>query len=162
MSPHQIIAVAVRLFAVWLAIYISRDVLWFFFEGSKQQDAYPFWISLFVAVASIVIVIVLWLFPRTIARHLLSSESAETATASPDLWLALGCALIGIWLLSSAIPGLVRNSFVLVLYRSADVDTSTLRTSFAFYIPQVLIAFWLIFGAKGLRKLFWWARSVGR
>jgi hypothetical protein len=162
MSPHQIIAVAVRLFAVWLAIYISRDVLWFFFEGTKQQDQYPVWISMVIALASIVTVLALWLFPRTIARRLLSAESADAAPVSADLWLAMGCALIGIWLLSSGIPGLIRNSFVLILYRSADTDTSALRASFAFYIPQVAVALWLILGAKGIRKLFWWARSIGQ
>jgi hypothetical protein len=162
MSPHQTIAVAVRLFAVWLVIYVARDMLALYLEGNKQHDPHSFWIATFVSVLGAAFCLILWLFPRSVARTLLSNNSRDTpSTSSPDLWLGMGCALIGLWLLTSAVPALIRNSWILLLYRS-DADTSSLRLSYLYYVPEVLIAIWLILGAKGFRKVFWSVRNAGR
>ena len=38
MSPHQAVAVAVRLFAVWLVIYLIPGVVGFYAQYEKQND----------------------------------------------------------------------------------------------------------------------------
>ena len=162
MSPHQIIAVAVRLFAIWLVAIVLMNVPYYFLNNSLENETDS--VFLFVTGGAVLVLIaaVLWRFPLTVSQKLLSSPEAEPARpGEPDLWLAMGCALLGLWMLSSTVPSFF---FDLVLggseygpgYREA-VDIWI-----GLYLPKTVIGLWLIFGAKGFRKLFWWARHAGR
>jgi len=89
MSPHQIIAVAVRL-------------------SQGEADS----ILVFVVGAAIVALfaLALWKFPLTVVRKLLSSIPQKPEPQQrPDSWLAMGSALIGLWLLSSTVPSLIQT-----------------------------------------------------
>src|SRR5580704_12446040 len=89
MSPHQAVAVSVRLFAAWLGIYVLRTVASFAFV--RQSDVPGFGVAVAVVVITAALVMVLWLFPGSIAKKLLSAENAKSeTTGSPDLWLAMG------------------------------------------------------------------------
>jgi hypothetical protein len=162
MAPHDTIAVAVRLFAVWLALHVVRE-LFFYFEFNRPQESSAPFIALAVIIITALLVLVLWFFPRSIARGLLASSRTQAGpAASADTWLAMGCALIGLWLLGSALPALIRNSALLLMYRSPAVDTSNLRYGLFYYLGELVIAVWLILGASGFRRIFWWARNAGR
>jgi len=156
MSPHQIIAVAVRLFAVWLVLSGTGTALSIYFAGDLP-------LALTIAAVAAILVLALWLFPQTIARKLLSSPVSESAaTATPDLWLTMGCSLIGLWLLSSALPAVISNIFVLHFKSSALDDSTRAYVGLARYLLEIVIALWLILGAKGFRKVYWWAQNAGR
>lgn len=45
MTPKQIVALAVRLFAIWLAIQVLRMVPWFFEPGAFQASSHVWWLS---------------------------------------------------------------------------------------------------------------------
>ena len=110
---------------------------------------------------NILVAVVLWFFPRSIAGKLLSPDNAKPeASASPDLWLAMGCALLGLWMLTTALPSLVLDSYALA-YVDATSDNTELKRSVLYYMVEMAIALWLVFGAKGFRRLFWWARQAG-
>jgi hypothetical protein len=112
-------------------------------------------------VLTAVLVVALWFFPRSIAEKLLSPDSAKPEpSASPDLWLAMGCALMGLWLLTHALPSLIFDAYALI-YVDTTSDDASLKRSVLYYVVEVAIALWLVFGAKGFRKLFWWARRAG-
>ena len=161
MSPHQIVAILVRLFAIWIGVNALRFIAVFYLEGVKQGVPYILPVIL-AAVISVTIVLVLWHFPQTIAKGLLKSSDAEVMPpASQDIWLAMGAGLIGLALLASALPGLI-SDLIIELSSDRDIRSSTVRTWFLYYGTQSLIAVWLIFGARGFRKIFWWARSTGR
>jgi hypothetical protein len=85
----------------------------------------------------------------------------EPASPSPDLWLAMGCALIGLWVLTSAVPALVRDAVIVYSARGLAEDTTPVQHWMLFYCLQIAIALWLIFGAKGFRGIFWRARYAG-
>jgi hypothetical protein len=163
MSPHQIIAVAVRLFAVWLAVTTvvsapSSYVRLLEAEGSSMSASA---VVIFAAVLALGIVYLLWRFPLTIAGKLLAPSAQEPAeSASPDLWLSMGCALIGLWLLVQFVPLLARD--LMVVFEGYSSDGAILKLRLATDLPGVLIGLWLVFGAKGFRKVFWWARNAGR
>jgi hypothetical protein len=158
-SPYQIIAVALRLFAVWLGIDVLRTVPSFYF--ARQGDAPGFWYAMFFFALTAVAVLVLWFFPRTVAARLLSAKNAQPEPpVAADTWLAMGCALIGLWLLTSAVPHLVFDVFVLSGSDSAT-DTSQVKEWMSLYVAETLIALWLILGGRGFRSLFWWAQSAG-
>jgi len=153
------VAVAVRLFAVWLPIYVLRTVISFAFV--RQSDVPGFGVAVAFIVLTALLVVVLWFFPGSIARKLLSPENAKPeVTASPDLWLAMGCALLGLWMLTSTLPSLVLDTYALV-YVDSTSENSELKRSVLYYLVEIAIALWLLFGAKGFRRLFWWARNAG-
>ncbi len=59
MSPHNIIAGAVRLFAVWLGVYGAREMLAFYLAGSRQRDAFAIPIALAVSILAVLFVLIL-------------------------------------------------------------------------------------------------------
>ena len=162
MSPQQTIAILVRLFAIWLAIYFARMLPAFYEQMVETNDPNATAIAVVVAVLIAVALLVLWFFPRTIGGALLSSAPPlVTESASPDTWFAIGCALIGLWLI---IPGLTRLLFNLSLFylaqRTPNVDVSNLSYTWIYYVIEIAFGVWLLLGARGARKLFWWARRA--
>jgi hypothetical protein len=77
------------------------------------------------------------------------------------MWLSVGCALIGLWVLTSALPALVRNLIVLYLSRDTYDDVPNVNIWRIYYLVEIAIGLWLILGAKGFRKLYWWAQTAG-
>jgi len=93
MSPHQIVAVATRLFAVWLVIHLPGQVYGFFTEDIKLNDPSIRPLAVCFAVLEVLVILVLWFFPHTIARALLKSSATEPPQpSSADTWLTMGCA----------------------------------------------------------------------
>lgn len=162
MSPQQIVAVVARLLAVWIVIHLPGQVSEIVYLGGHDADrsmrAFAvggFAVELFVCLA-------IWFFPLTIARKLLRSSSEERPPpSSSDVWLGMGCALIGLWLLATSLPALVINFFILGSAIGSSGDISSVRENVFFYLAEVAIAAWLILGAKGFQKVFWWARNAG-
>jgi|SRR6185437_5392257 len=160
MSPHQAVAVAVRLFAVWLGLYVLRTL--FDLLLTRDVDAVHVWLSIGIVLASAVVVLGLWLFPRKVAGALLSKPGADAEpTASPDLWLGMGCALIGLWMLSSAFPAFVRDALIVYEASTEHDELGSVKYWVFYNAVEVAIAVWLILGAKGFRQVFWWARYAG-
>src|SRR5258706_13347281 len=104
MSPHQTIAVGVRLFAVWLVVYTARAAMSFYAEGNWQ-------FALAIAILAAILVGGLWYFPKTIVHKILTSPPSKAPTASSATCLSAGSALTGHWLLSRAVPYLVRKLY---------------------------------------------------
>ena len=161
MSPHQIIAVAVRLLAIWLFALIAMNVPYYFLNTPLQGESDSIAAFIVGAVLIVFVALMLWKFPLTVARKLISTESQASDTErQPDMWLAMGCALMGLWMIVSVIPAFIQS---LVVARSefGGGYSDHLSIWLGLYLPKTLIGLWLVFGAKGFRKLFWWARSAG-
>ena len=162
MTPHQTLAVAVRLFAIVFALYIVRELLAFYVSSRERDDPYALVIVATISVLAVLFLVVLWFFPRTIARGLLPLSSDSPAQPSPpDIWFATGSSLIGLCLMAFAVPALARNSLVMYVFRSESVDMSGLRSGLLYYSIQFVLGVALLFGANSLRKIFLWARNVG-
>ena len=161
MTPNQILAVALRLFAIMFVIYIVRELLAFYLQGVQRGDPYLLPIVATVAVLATLFFVVLWFFPTTIARGLLPASSEAPVQSSPDTWFVTGSCLIGLWLMASAVPALLRNPLVLYFFRNDSVDLSSLRSGLFYYLIQFVLGTGLLLGANGLRKVFLWVRNVG-
>jgi hypothetical protein len=162
MTPHQTLAVAVRLFAVWLAVVAIRELVGGYIAGRERNDAYILPIVAVVAVVAVLFVVVLWFFPRTIARGLLpSGNDAPAKPSASEVWFVIGCSLIGLWLAASAVPGVLRNLGVMYLYKSESIDTSGLISGLIYLFAQIGVGVLLIVGANGIRRFVWWARHAG-
>lgn len=164
MTPHQTIAVAVRLFAIWLAVTLISNLVTFSSQFNWQDYPNKLFATAVIVVLLALVAAALWFFPLTVARRLLPAASPEspaaTLPASPDTWLAMGCSLLGLWVMTAALPSLVRESIILI---SADSFTSIseIRHWLIYHLGQAIIGVWLALGAKGFRGLFWWARDAG-
>jgi len=160
MSPHQIIAVAVRIFAVWLVAYVLHTTGTIFLDSRVTTKELV--VAGTVGVFTLLLAVILWFFPLTMAKKLLTEPAANTASrATADTWLAMGCALIGIWLLATAIPHIVRDAVYLHLLNSEYDDRGEFKRWLVYRGVEVIVALWLIVGTRGFVKVFWWARTVG-
>jgi hypothetical protein len=162
MSPQQIVAVMARLLAVWIVIHLPGQAYEIVFPSSRDADQS---MRLFVVggfAVEILVSLALWVFPLTIASKLLRASSEERPPpSSSDVWLGMGCALIGLWLIATSLPALVIDVFVLASAINASGDISSLRQNVLYYLAELAMAAWLILGAIGFRKVFWWARDAG-
>ena len=162
MSPHQTIAVAVRLFAVWLALYVGSTSLSFFAQPGGSDTHVANWVLLLALGVAGAVILALWLFPLTIARKLLTPPAAPpAAAASPDTWLLLGCVLIGLWTLSHALPALVADGVASYFYGSDYIKSGPGLARIIYRLLELAFAAWLVLGASGIRRIFWWARNAG-
>ena len=157
--PNQVLAVAIRLFAIGLGMSTLRMLPSLLFQGDEFRSGRVY--AAFLVALTIVVALALWFFPRLIAGKLLASTSEKDASVSADTWFAMGCALVGLWTLTYAVPGLVREVFVLQWALTHLSDTATIKARFAYSVLELAIALWLVFGTNAFRRLFWWARNAG-
>jgi hypothetical protein len=162
MSPHQTIAVAVRLFALWVLIYVGRMLPSLYHEATNADDSSNMLLAIAVgSIAVLFFVLYLWFFPRTVARGLLDVRTmAAEDKGTPDTWFAVGCSLLGLWLIVPALSSVGYN--LLVLYaaqRNPALNASEMRFGWSYYCIEIVLGVWLLLGARGARRLFWWARD---
>jgi hypothetical protein len=163
-SPHQAVAVAVRLFAVWLATYLLRTTPFYVFGFGGHENSGLVLASVIVTALGFVITAALWFFPLTIARKILPIGAAAPAPAQPpDIWLSMGCSLIGLWMLASSLSGLLQNGLALYYVdRSYGVEIPTeIKHGMVYALLNVVVAVWLILGARGFGRVFRWAQNAG-
>lgn len=159
MTPKQIVALAVRLFAIWLTIQVLRMVPWFFEPGAFQASSHV-WNTFMVALSAI-IVLILWVSPRIIAgKQVTSAGGRSGASTSADTWLIMGCMLIGLWTLTTTVPRLVYDTIALNSMPYGG-DNSNLHYWVAYNLVELCISAWLILGARGIRKVFRWVQAAG-
>jgi hypothetical protein len=160
MTPHQIVAAAARLFAVWMAIHLPGQVYEFFAQDFKVHDASLRLVAACIAALEVIVILALWLFPNVIARRLLGPPPSEPPTpSSADTWLRMGCALIGLWLLATSLPALILDTYALSV--STFDENQSLWHSIVYYVTEVVLGVWLVLGGSGFRQLVWWARNAG-
>ena len=160
MSPTQIAAVGIRLFAIWLAIYCARWAPYLFGVAREANEVGIVVVTVLAALLSIFAVLGLWFFPRTVARTILPADTGPPRQSSPESWLAVGCTLIGLWVLTEAAPGLVRTLYVLLgTARAHEAWPPGWSSEVIYFSLEAGIAIWLVLGASGLQRMLRWARS---
>ena len=85
MSPHQTIAVAARLFAIWLALGLPTQLYGLWRLGDIVATPGLRLLTAAAALLSAVVAVVLWFFPLTVARKLLrTSDQPAPPPAAPQ------------------------------------------------------------------------------
>jgi hypothetical protein len=165
MTPHQALALGVRLFAIWFALVTVREVLAFLGTWRSSDDSQVLWFVIGGSIVTLGILLVLWCFPKSIARGLLPSSSDEPRqTSSYQMWLTLGTALIGLWFVASAIAPILRNLSVMYVFRSELENLegmSSLRAGIFYCMVELVLGLCLLFGATAITKFVWWVRRAG-
>ena len=107
MSPQQVIAVSVRLFAIWLFVYFILNLASIYITVEQYDDIdslQPLFWSIGVTP---LISGLLWFFPLFISKKILPPFTTDIATTPVfEDWFSVGCSLIGVWLLVISIPAL--------------------------------------------------------
>ena len=154
MSREDVIAVAVRLFAIFLFITLLR-----FFAGMMTLDQVSplrVWV---VPVVGVAICALLWFFPLSIARKLLPVMREPRSEAGMDgsMALSVGLTLLGVWLLATALPNATYWLSLFVLSRQSSGYHlgwgPEQMASIATTIAELVLAVWLVFGSAGIRRL---------
>jgi len=162
MTPHQTLAVAVRLFAILLALVATRELAWFYLDGRERADADVTLLSILSAAIAVAIVALLWIFPKRIASGLLPLPDDMPANPSaPNDWFAVGSSLIGLWLIADAVPALMQNLIVLYTIQFESFDTSGLKRGLLYHGGQFGLGAVLIVGANGIHKFILWVQTAG-
>jgi hypothetical protein len=166
MTNAQIVALGVRLFCVWLAVYLLRQMpgLWGITTEGLPDTAAAMAVAGFTGVM-ILLIVGLWLFPLFIARKLLPQSTLDQPTPLPlEQAQRVGFCLLGLWLLTEALPRMVYA--VVMVYYSAQPNTATPLqphnyAGMAQMLIELCLGIWLLFGARGLAGLLRWARVAG-
>jgi hypothetical protein len=154
---EQIVGLAIRLFAVFLFIYILRyagSLLPYLDDSSSYKISGIF--IILTALFPILGAALLWFFPITIAKKLIPDikykEPTKTIKSGEIELVALS--ILGIWVLTSAIPDVVRwATFVYIVKNSEMGSTKIPPDNIAYIIAtivELVIGFWLLFGSKGI------------
>lgn len=169
MTSNQCVALGVRLFAIWLVVDViegAPGAYAFLANGARPAPANILALVIGAAAAVLLIALLLWAYPLTVARKLLPRPAREQPVAAPVATTIerAGFCLLGLWLLVRAIPQLTFDGVRLHLY-TAPGSTLALRpedyASIAAHAVELLLAIWLLLGAKGLLGTIRWARTVG-
>ena len=164
MTNAQLLALGVRLFCIWLVVYLLRHVpaLWLYF-ARDNFDREALTVVAVTTIVLVIVVVILWNFPLAVARKLLPRATLDTptSTALEQLQSAL-FSLVGIWLISEAVPRFVH--FSVVAYQANKMVppiemTAASYASVVETIVQFILGVWLLFGARALLRLIRWARG---
>jgi len=164
---EQIVALAIRVFAVFLLVYGLRSLSTFVPIGYINDMASEAWI--WIAVFAIVlfgIVWLLWFFPLSIARKLLprtTQKSTEVAVSAQEIE-TIAFTVLGLWVLSTGVPDIIYwiTYWLTIANASVDPDISLDRLGYTLAtVMEIIIGVWLMFGAKGLRGLLHRMRYAG-
>ncbi|MBX9629681.1 MAG: hypothetical protein K2X67_04090 [Burkholderiales bacterium] len=108
MTPQQLVGIAVRLFALWLAI--KSIGYWAAIPISLEANMIEGSTALSFVIGGIYLVsaLLLWFFPLWIAHRLIPRTNFDNRLSANAFDLArVGCSILGLWLLSRALPAIV-------------------------------------------------------
>ena len=165
MTPHQALALSVRLFVVWFALVTLR-VAFVFFGNWRSFEGYDvLWVVIGGFVVTAGILFALWRFPNPIARGLLpDTNDVPAQTASYRKWFTLVAALIGLWFVASAIAPVLRNLSVMYIFQpelTYPERSRQLQVGIFYYLVEASVGLCLLFGANAVTRFVWWVRRAG-
>lgn len=107
MTPHQIVALGIRLFSLYLGIHSLRYLVELPASMATNNLAPQIHISYITGGAFLALAVVLWFFPMFIAHRILPNGPSERTLNLQAFDAArVGCSLIGLWFTVYVLPAL--------------------------------------------------------
>ena len=159
---EDFVAVGVRLFSVFLFLSVIKQVpgVVQFFVADEQGRGWAIFNAL-ALLSGVLICVLLWFFPLSIARRLLPVMREPRTEAPMDASLALstGLTLIGAWVLAY---GIVDAIYWLTLFiRTRQALAAYFEWSHeqvanvGATLAELAVGLWLVFGSTGIRRLIY-------
>jgi hypothetical protein len=161
MSREDIVAIATRLFAVYLLVTSLRTLTSVPAVLTGGVTAGTIVVTLVSLVCTLGIIVLLWCFPLTVARKLLPvlKTPRPDVLAEKGRLFPLGLVLIGLWQLAIGLSDVVYWATMLLVMRNRDLPLDALRpeqwAAMVGTVAQVVIALALILGSNGLHRLLY-------
>ena len=131
MTPQQIVAVAIRLFAIWFGFSTLMGAA--FELPSWVNHGYPLWQPLVLAATLFLICGLIWQFPLTIATKLVPRESVKVET--PMTTESLARAAIAVIGLAYLVSGIVSVLLLLVATTNQSDGMPTMNLFSSGFLP---------------------------
>jgi len=160
MKLEHIVALAVRLFAIVVAIYAIRNGISLTPYFHEQGWEGPSYLYAGIMVTLLLIAIGLWKFPLTIARGLVAFREpgeVDAASASADEIQVAGFTILGLYLFFYVLSDIVYWGFILFISQrnpEFPIEISLEhKGSIASTAIELIFVIFLVFGAKRITKL---------
>lgn len=161
MSREDLVAIAIRMFAVFVFVtvlrYLPSAAALFNQEGSRSYViGYGIVLSVSLSICAI-----LWYFPLSIARKLLPvmREPRSETAMNGSIALSVGLTLIGVWILAKALPNVIYWLTIFLLTRQKNSEYFAWGNGqiaeMVFTAVELILAIWLIFGSSGIKRLIY-------
>lgn len=162
MTPHQILIVGIRLLVIfWVLSLLGQAGVLLNTIQNMDVSARPFLITFGLQLVAIVL---LWLFPATLASKLLRAGNVpvQTSAVAFDEWRDLVFVGAGIFVLTRAIPDFIYWTILATAPETSFPDFSFEQKTDAFVsLLELGIGLLLTLGAKGVAALIQKTRSAG-
>ena len=160
MKLEHIVALAVRLFAIALAVYALRNgisLVPYFHDQEWQIASYAY--AALVA-CFLLLAIYLWYFPLTVSRRLVAFREpgeADIGSATSDELQIIGFTILGIYLLFYVLSDVIYWGFIWFISNRnqgvpIELSLEQVASMLSTAIELVFVLF-LILGAKGIVRL---------
>jgi hypothetical protein len=158
MTPQQIFAIGLRLFALWLLATSLKYLVWTPHALIQYSEGRGVEMSVYIGVGMLALAIVLWLFPLWIAHRFVPRTKFENALKLQPLEAArVGCALIGLWFFANGLLNLAWDGLMYTVLNSSESTFGALpgdeKTRVAYAIVQVVLALVLVLRASTFARL---------
>ena len=168
MTKEQIVGLGVRLFAIFLALYTLRQAPGLMaFAKMSPPDYATLWVVAVLTIIFLLVAILLWCLPLTVARKLIPKveRKKKAGALSISEIQVMAYSVVGLWVLTTAISDAVH--WTVFVYRVKSMDAGYVQLSpqnigdIVATVVELVIGFWLLFGAKGLIGIIRRARQAG-
>jgi hypothetical protein len=158
MTPQQIVGMAARLFSIWLVV-VGLQIFGIATLMSTQMGDSSSNMRFLMPGVVLLLAVFLWMFPMFIAHKIVPRTHEENILRLPAREAtAAGAAIIGIWILISALPHLA-GVFGLLFYGSGTAFLSEFFTQER-TIEYLTIAIQCVFGLTLVFNPWFVARKV--
>ena len=145
MTAHQIIGLGLRVFCIWLILWITRYIVLIpnnFIANDFNKQAM---VSITIGVSYLVVAILVWFFPMTIANKLIPRSNLENKiNTNPKEVSVVAISILGLWQLVQTAPALVSYLFQAYLNAGDRSIFATLdvyeKSDVIFMIIELIIA----------------------
>ncbi|MES9971576.1 MAG: hypothetical protein ABW092_16205 [Candidatus Thiodiazotropha sp.] len=167
MSKEEITAIAVRLFAIALAIYGLNNLpgMIAYFDQEQIQGAVYAFTGIIVLI--LIIALLLWYFPVFIAAKIIpKSSQSNTATQwNREELLSTGIIIIGIYFLFYVVSDIIYWFYIWkysISFEGTPIEMNTHQLASIFAtVGELFIVIMILFGSKGIANFITKLRYAG-
>jgi len=165
MTTIRGVALAVRLFAVWLFVWCLRTMPTMIGVIRSAQLKLGDWlIYAFFLLLTLLVAGVLWTFPLSVAGRLFPgggrAGAAQENTEVVSDWARVGCLVLGLWQLAEVIPDLGYGVTMLLLWHQPF--TLVFKATMLAMCLRLAVGVWLLCGAPGIWRHVGWLTAARR